>query len=116
MVKITLIEPDGAARTFDAKPGQTLMEAATKNGVEGIIGECGGNCVCGTCRFYPAPEWQERLGAVSAIEQDLLEFTEDPQPGVRLSCRITITEELEGMVANLPARTGSGNTSDDISI
>ena len=103
MVKITLVEPNGETKCFDAPIGQNLMEAATKHGVEGIVGECGGNCVCGTCRFYPAAEWQDRLGAMSEIERDMLEFTGDAEPGVRLACRIAVTPQLDGLVGRLPA-------------
>lgn len=102
MVKVTMIEPDGEAKSFDAKVGQNLMEAATRNGIEGIIGECGGNCACGTCRFYPDGEWRERLGPISEIEQDMLDDTGDAEEGVRLACRIAVTEQLEGLVARLP--------------
>jgi 3-phenylpropionate/trans-cinnamate dioxygenase ferredoxin reductase subunit len=32
--------------------GWSLMQAATANGVEGILGECGGSCACATCHCY----------------------------------------------------------------
>lgn len=102
MATITYIEADGERITVDAQPGQTVMEAAVKHGVRGIAAECGGNCVCGTCRIYPDPEWQSRLGEISAIEADMLEFREDPEPGVRLACRIMVSDDLDGLVVRLP--------------
>ena len=101
-MKITFVQPSGDAAIVDAALGQTLMEAGTKNGVDGIVAECGGNCTCGTCRIYPDAAWQDRLGAISDIERDMLEFCDDPEPGVRLSCRIAVTEALDGLVVRVP--------------
>ena len=52
MPKITFIESSGAARTVDAELGSTVMEAAIKNGIPGIVAECGGACACATCHVY----------------------------------------------------------------
>ena len=102
MVKVIFVEANGTKTEVNARSGQVLMEAATKGGVAGIAADCGGNCACGTCRVYPELAWQGRLGEISAIEADMLEFSEDSQPGARLSCRIMVTEELEGLVVRLP--------------
>lgn len=103
MVKITFIEADGGEIIVDARLGQSLMEAAVKHGVEGVVAECGGSCACGTCRVYPDPAWQDRLGAISDVEAEMLEDTGDAEPGVRLSCRIMVTAQLEGLIVNVPA-------------
>jgi 2Fe-2S ferredoxin len=108
MAAITIIGFDGTTRTFEARPDRNLMEEATRCGVQGIVGECGGNCACGTCRFYPAPEWRERLGEMSVIEREMLEFTEDSEPGARLACRIVVGEDMDGLCARLPGSQYSG--------
>lgn len=102
MVKITYIEANGDARTIEAKPGHTVMETATKNGVPGIAADCGGSCACGTCRIYPEPEWREKLPPRSAIEDAMIDFSGDEHPAVRLSCQIKVTEQLDGMIVRLP--------------
>lgn len=103
MVSITFAEADGRMITIEARPGQTLMEAATKGGIDGIVAECGGNCACGTCRCYPGSDWQGLLGPVSEIEADMLDFREDREPGARLACRIMVRDDLDGMTVRLPA-------------
>jgi 2Fe-2S ferredoxin len=50
MAKITYVQPDDRAQTFDVPAGHSVMEGAFKNNVEGIIAECGGACACGTCQ------------------------------------------------------------------
>jgi 2Fe-2S ferredoxin len=103
MVKLTYIEADGDETVVDGLPCQSLMEAAVKNGVRGIAADCGGSAACGTCRIYPTEAWRDRLGAISKIEQDMLEFTADSEPSARLSCQIAVSEELDGLVVRLPA-------------
>ena len=44
MPKVTYIQPDGAEITLDARDGDSVMETAVKNGVRGIVAECGGAC------------------------------------------------------------------------
>jgi len=103
MVRITYVEANGAEHAVDAKPGLSLMEAAVKNDVPGILGECGGNCACGTCRVYiDDPSWREGTGTRSDLEQAMVDFHEDRDPNVRLGCQIKITGALEGLAVRMP--------------
>lgn len=78
MVKIAYIEADGAEHVVEVKPGLSIMEAAVKNNIPGILGECGGICACGTCRVYvDHPAWQERTGQRSDLEKSMIDFHED---------------------------------------
>jgi 2Fe-2S ferredoxin len=103
MAKITYIEADGSQHIVEASPGLSVMEAAVKSDVPGIIGECGGNCACGTCRVYiDDPSWREKTGSRSALEQDMVDFHADQDPNARLGCQIKITEALDGLAVRMP--------------
>lgn len=102
MVKITFVEYDGAHIDVEAEAGQSLMKAATYGAVAGISADCGGNCACGTCRIYVPTSWRERLPGIKASEQEMLDFWQDKTDGVRLSCQIKVTEEMDGLVLQLP--------------
>jgi ferredoxin, 2Fe-2S len=104
MVTITYIQANGAEHVVDVPPGWTLMESAVKNGVAGIVAECGGSCACGTCRVYLEEHWQQTLGGPSEIEDEIMDIYEDDKPGKRLSCQIKVTDEMDGMVLRLPER------------
>ena len=52
MPNVTYIQPDGKEVTIEARDGDSVMETAVRNGVKGIIAECGGACACATCHCY----------------------------------------------------------------
>ncbi|HEY4863025.1 MAG TPA: 2Fe-2S iron-sulfur cluster-binding protein [Xanthobacteraceae bacterium] len=106
MPKITYIEHGGKKHTVDAPVGSTVMENAIKNGVPGIVAECGGACSCATCHVHVDEAWKEKVGPPSPMEEDMLDFAFDVKPTSRLSCQIKVTDELDGLVVHTPAQQG----------
>ena len=106
MPKITYIDHGGTARTVEAAVGSTVMENAIKNGVPGIVAECGGACSCATCHVHVDEAWKEKVGPPSAMEEDMLDFAFDVAPNSRLSCQIKVTDALDGLVVRTPERQG----------
>jgi ferredoxin, 2Fe-2S len=106
MPKITFIEHDGTSRTVEAEIGSTVMETALKNDVPGVVAECGGSCTCATCLVHVDEDWAERTGERSEEEEDQLDNAFDVRPNSRLSCQITVTEELDGLVVHTPSYQG----------
>ena len=104
MAKITFIEPSGKAHEVEAENGQTVMETAIKHMVPGIEAECGGALACATCHVYVDDAWSEKVGAPSAMEEDMLDFAFDVRPTSRLSCQIKVSAELDGLVVQVPER------------
>ena len=104
MAKITYIAHEGTRFEVDAENGSTVMENAIKNAVPGIEAECGGACACATCHVYVDDAWVAKTGKAEAMEEDMLDFAYDIQPGSRLSCQIKVTDELDGLVVRVPER------------
>lgn len=102
MAKITYIDAGGEKRTIDVANGLTVMEGAVKNNVPGIDAECGGACACATCHVYVDPEWMGKVGQPEAMEQSMLDFAVDVKETSRLSCQITVSDELDGLVVTTP--------------
>lgn len=102
MPKITFIEYNGTPHQVDAVAGQSLMRAAVDNGVPGIDADCGGECACATCHVYVEPEWFERTGERSEMEQSMLGFAAVTQDNSRLSCQVVVSDALDGLVVRLP--------------
>ncbi len=104
MAKITYIEHDGTKHEVKAEAGMTVMEAAVKNTVPGIEAECGGACACATCHVYVKEDWREATGQPEEMEEDMLDFAFDVRESSRLSCQIKVTDELDGLVVNVPEK------------
>jgi 2Fe-2S ferredoxin len=102
MPRITLIEHNGTSHTLDAEAGKSLMLSATTNAVPGIDADCGGACACGTCHVFVAENWASVAGAPDAMEEAMLSMRPDRGPTSRLSCQIDITDEMDGMIVQLP--------------
>jgi 2Fe-2S ferredoxin len=96
---ITFIETNGASRIVSYTPGESDMETARGAGVAGIIGECGGSCMCATCHVYLSETDFQKLPPVKNLEAETLEFVAaDPRPTSRLGCQISLTPAMDGMV------------------
>ena len=104
MVKINFIDHTGETRSVEAETGSTVMEAAIRNAVPGILAECGGACACATCHVYVDDTWKEKTGDPSPMEEDMLDFAFDVRPASRLSCQIKITDDLDGLTVTVPER------------
>ena len=103
MPLITYKAYDGGTRQAEVPVGSTVMQGAVKNGIDGIIAECGGNCMCATCHVYVASEWLDKLSPVGDTEDAMLESTAAERlPNSRLSCQIKVTAELNGLVVMTP--------------
>lgn len=105
MAKVIYIQPDGTPRTCVNFEGMTVMHLAVGNLVDGIDALCGGVMQCGTCHCYIAPEWSDRVGLAGDDEQAMLEALEgvEVRPTSRLSCQIQLSEELDGLVVEVPS-------------
>ena len=106
MPQITYVAHDGARQTLDIAVGENVMHGALYNGVEGIVGECGGALACATCHCYIDAAWAERVGGPSsAAERDMLgSAAAEVRPESRLGCQVVVSEALDGLVGHMPAR------------
>ena len=104
MPKITFIEHSGTKHEVEAEAGMTVMEVAVKNTVPGIEAECGGACACATCHVYVEEAWREATGQPEEMEEDMLDFAFDVRDSSRLSCQIKVTDDLDGLVVNVPEK------------
>ena len=104
MAKIKYIEFGGTEHEIDVPTGLTVMEGAVKNKIPGIDGDCGGACACATCHVYVQKEWLSKLPSKEDTEEDMLDFAFEVKENSRLSCQLTVTDELDGLVVDLPEK------------
>lgn len=101
MPQITYIQPDGTRTDVEVAIGNSVMEGALHNGINGIVAECGGACSCATCHVYVAEEWLDNIPPASSTESAMLEFAEGKADNSRLSCQIKVTAGLHGLVVTV---------------
>jgi len=103
MPTIFYIDPDGTKHEVDVQAGKRVMQSALAAGIDGIVGECGGQAMCATCHVYVDSGWSDKLPAISDDEDEMLDDTVSPRLAEsRLSCQIPVTDELDGLIVRLP--------------
>ena len=104
MAKIKYIEHSGTEHEIDVANGLTVMEGAIKNKVPGIDADCGGACACATCHVYVDENWLDKLPSKEDGEEDMLDMAFEPKQNSRLSCQLTVSDELDGLIVNIPSK------------
>lgn len=105
MARITYIEFGGKEHVVEVSDGMTVMEGARDNDIPGIEADCGGACACSTCHVYVDEAWVDRLPPRDAMEEDMLDFAWQPDPRrSRLTCQLTVSDALEGLVVRMPEK------------
>jgi len=103
MTALTFIEDNGATTELDVPDGWSLMQAATANGVDGILGECGGSCACATCHCYVDNLLMRVLPPPQPGELDMLaNVAAERRPNSRLACQIKAAPGMAGGTVTLP--------------
>jgi ferredoxin, 2Fe-2S len=102
-ITVHLQDADGTPHPISGRVGRSLMQAAVDAGIDGIAADCGGSLTCATCHVIVDAAWLAQLPPRSGDEDAMLEMTAHPrQPGSRLSCQIRLSDELDGLAAQLP--------------
>ena len=104
MPKITYITSDLKSHTIEVQNGLTVMEGAVQNDISGIDADCGGGMACATCHVYVTDDWLDKLPKKEDGEEDMLDMAYEPKKNSRLSCQLVVSDELEGLVVNIPSK------------
>ena len=104
MAKITYITNNNKNYTIDVDNGLTVMEGAVQNDIPGIDADCGGGMACATCHVYVKEEWLDKLPKKEDGEEDMLDMAFEPKQNSRLSCQLTVSDNLDGLVVNIPSK------------
>ena len=106
MPKITYIEHNGKRHTQEVPNGLTVMEGAVQNNIPGIDADCGGSCACATCHVYVDEKWLDKLQSKEKAEEDMLDMAFEAKRLSRLSCQLTVSDSLDGLVVKMPSKQG----------
>jgi 2Fe-2S ferredoxin len=103
MPKITYISHSGVPSVIEVPTGMSVMEGGVRNGIDEIVAECGGSCLCATCHVYVDEKWLSILDPIAEDENAMLESTAAERlPNSRLSCQLTVKPVFEGFTVRTP--------------
>jgi len=105
MASIEFVYPDGRHRVAEIPEGISLMQGIVQQDIGGVVAECGGSAMCATCHVYVDDTNCRRLPAVEPIEDEMLDSTaSERRSNSRLSCQLTVTPDLDGLLVHLPEK------------
>lgn len=103
MPKIHFTSAAGKETVLDVPAGTRIMHAAVNHGLDGIVAECGGSCMCATCHVYVSEDQLDLLPPMQPAEDAMLDSTaSERRPNSRLSCQLEVSPAMDGLRLTLP--------------
>lgn len=103
MAEVVFTSFDGIVNTVPVGDGESVMHAATRNDVPGIVGECGGSLSCATCHVFVDKEDLARLPEMRPDEDEMLDgAAEDRTECSRLSCQLHLPADFGTLHVTTP--------------
>ena len=104
MAKIIYKDYQGNSKTIEVEKGLSVMEGAIQNDIPGIDADCGGSMACATCHVYVEEKWFSKLPKAEDAEIDMIDMSYQPKKNSRLSCQLTVSDELDGLIVTTPEK------------
>ena len=102
MPKINYKDNQGNCITIEVENGLSVMEGAIQNDIPGIDADCGGECSCATCHVMVNADWTGTVGEPNEAEDSMLDLNPERAANSRLSCQMTVSDDLDGLIVDLP--------------
>ena len=105
-IKVHFKTRNAQIETVEAPEFNTVMEASryfSRNGyIDNIDADCGGECSCATCHVMVNADWTGIVGGPNDAEDSMLDLNPERATNSRLSCQMTVSDNLDGLVVDLP--------------
>jgi 2Fe-2S ferredoxin len=98
MAKITYNTHDNKTHTIDVQNGLTVMEGAFKTIFQELMLIVEVEWRVLRAMFMFNDEWFDKLPTKEDGEEDMLDMAFEPKQNSRLSCQLTVSDELDGLV------------------
>ena len=101
-IKINVIDREGNKITIEAEEGTTIRDTIANKLTPNNYGNCGGDCICGSCQIHVAPEDFDKLKPIDEEEQGTLEsMAINPIKNSRLGCQIKLKKEHNNITVTI---------------
>lgn len=102
MILVRFISADGGqVQEVEARAGDNLLDVAQAAG-QPLEGTCEGQMACSTCHVIVAAEDFAKLPRACEEEEDMLDLAASTTRTSRLSCQITLTEDMKTLTVRIP--------------
>ena len=99
-MKIKVTDREGKIHELEGASNSTLMESLRDAGLD-IEAACGGCCACATCHVYVKEKWLDKINPKDDDEESMLDQAFDVKETSRLSCQISLSDDLDGIELEL---------------
>lgn len=103
MANVVFRTPDGTVVPVEAADG-SLMQAAVRNGVDGIDADCGASAPAPPAMSTWRPNGWSGWARPGRLEKVLLELEDKAHERSRLACQIKISDQLDGLAVDVVGR------------
>ncbi len=102
LIRLNVIDREGNKTAIDIEEDTIIRDAIEEKLSPHNYGVCGGNCACGTCQVYVAPEDFEKLKPKEKEEIRTLEaLAIKPTSHSRLACQIELKKEYNNITVTI---------------
>ncbi len=103
MPLVRFVAPNGTERTLEIAAGNSVMQTAIRNSIQGIEAECGGCLDCATCHVYVDDSQLHAMPPPSAQEDAVLAgVAAERRSTSRLGCQLFVPAGIETLIIHIP--------------
>ena len=102
LIQLNVIDRDGKKTAIDIEEGTTIRDAIVNKLSPTNYGNCGGDCICGSCQVHVAPNDFEKLKVKE--EDEILTLKEaaiKPTAHSRLGCQVELKKEYNNIIVTI---------------
>ena len=101
-IKINVIDRKGNKTTIEAEVGETIRNTIANKLPPSNYGNCGGDCICGSCQIHIADGDFDKFEPINEEEQGTLEsMAINAIKNSRLGCQIKLKKEHNNITVTI---------------
>ena len=101
-IRLNIIDRKGKETAIDIEEDTTIRDAIVNKLSPTNYGNCGGDCICGSCQVHVAPNDFEKLKVKE--EDEILTLKEaaiNPTTHSRLGCQVELKKEYNNIIVTI---------------
>ena len=102
LIRLNVIDRESKKTVIDIEEGTTIRDAIVNKLLPTNYGNCGGDCICGSCQVHVAPNDFEKLKSAEEDEiSTIKEAAIKPTAHSRLGCQIELKKEHNNITVTI---------------